>query len=98
MVENNFEHRLTEVEERAKSNQHRIEDIEKRQDNLEELTATVQVLATKEANVEETVTEIKNDVKELTNKPIKRWDGIVDKIIFTIVAAIVGFVLGKFGL
>lgn len=98
MVENIFEHRLTEVEERAKSNQHRIEDIEKRQDNLEELTATVQVLATKEANVEETVTEIKNDVKELTNKPIKRWDGIVDKIIFTIVAAIVGFVLGKFGL
>ena len=97
-MENNFEHRLTEVEERAKSNQHRIEDIEKRQDNLEELTATVQVLATKEANVEETVTEIKNDVKELTNKPIKRWDGIVDKIIFTIVAAIVGFVLGKFGL
>lgn len=97
-MENIFEHRLTEVEERAKSNQHRIEDIEKRQDNLEELTATVQVLATKEANVEETVTEIKNDVKELTNKPIKRWDGIVDKIIFTIVAAIVGFVLGKFGL
>lgn len=97
-MENIFEHRLTEVEERAKSNQHRIEDIEKRQDNLEELTATVQVLATKEANVEETVTEIKNDVKELTNKPIKRWDSIVDKIIFTIVAAIVGFVLGKFGL
>lgn len=96
-MEINFEHRLTEVEERAKANQHRIKDIEERQDNLEKLTATVQVLATKEANVEETVTEIKNDVKELASKPAKRWDGIVDKIIFTVVAAIVGFVLGKIG-
>lgn len=96
-MEIQFEHRLTEVEERSRSNQRRIDDIEKRQDNLEELTATVQVLATKEANVEKTVTEIKSDVKELTSKPAKRWDGIVDKIIYSVVAAIAGFVLAKFG-
>ena len=96
-MEIQFEHRLTEVEERSRSNQRRIDDIEKRQDNLEELTATVQVLATKEANVEKTVTEIKGDVKELTCKPAKRWEGVVDKIIYSVVAAIAGFVLAKFG-
>ena len=96
-MEIQFEHRLTEVEERSRSNQRRIDDIEKRQDNLEELTATVQVLATKESNVEKTVTEIKSDVKELTSKPAKRWDGVVDKIIYSVVAAIAGFVLAKFG-
>ena len=96
-MEIQFEHRLTEVEERSRSNQRRIDDIEKRQDNLEELTATVQVLATKEANVEKTVTEIKGDVKELTGKPAKRWEGVVDKIIYSVVAAIAGFVLAKFG-
>ena len=96
-MEIQFEHRLTEVEERSRSNQRRIDDIEKRQDNLEELTATVQVLATKEANVEKTVTEIKSDVKELTGKPAKRWDGVVDKIIYSVVAAIAGFILAKFG-
>lgn len=96
-MEIQFEHRLTEVEERSRSNQRRIDDIEKRQDNLEELTATVQVLATKEANVEKTVTEIKSDVKELTGKPAKRWEGVVDKIIYSVVAAIAGFVLAKFG-
>ena len=96
-MEIQFEHRLTEVEERSRSNQRRIDDIEKRQDNLEELTATVQVLATKEANVEKTVTEIKSDVKELTDKPAKRWEGVVDKIIYSVVAAIAGFVLAKFG-
>ena len=96
-MEIHFEHRLTEVEERSRSNQRRIDDIEKRQDNLEELTATVQVLATKEANVEKTVTEIKSDVKELTGKPAKRWEGVVDKIIYSVIAAIAGFVLAKFG-
>lgn len=95
-----FEHekRLTEVEERTKSNTHRINDLEKRQDNLDELVGTVKVLAVREENVETDVKEIKNDVKSLTNKSGQRWDGLVDKIIMTIVAAIVGFILAKFGM
>ena len=95
-----FEHekRLTEVEERTKSNTHRIDDLEKRQDNLDELVGTVKVLAVREENVETDVKEIKNDVKSLTNKSGQRCDGLVDKIIMTIVAAIVGFVLAKFGM
>lgn len=95
-----FEHekRLTEVEERTKSNSHRIDDLEKRQDNLDELVGTVKVLAVREENVETDVKEIKNDVKSLTNKSGQRWDGLVDKIIMTIVAAIVGFFLAKFGM
>lgn len=92
------EKRLTEVEERSKSNSHRITDLEKRQDNLDELVGTVKVLAVREENVETDVKEIKNDVKSLTSKSGQRWDGLVDKIIMTIVAAIVGFVLAKFGL
>ena len=95
-----FEHekRLTEVEERTKSNTHRIDDLEKRQDNLDELVGTVKVLAVREENVETDVKEIKNDVKSLTKKSGQRWDGLVDKIIMTIVAAIVGFILAKFGM
>lgn len=92
------EKRLTEVEERSKSNSHRINDLEKRQDNLDDLVSTVKVLAVREENVETNVKEIKCDVKSLTNKSGQRWDGLVDKIIMTAVAAIVGFVLAKFGL
>lgn len=92
------EKRLTEVEERSKSNSHRISDLEKRQDNLDELVGTVKVLAVREENVETDVKEIKSDVKSLTSKSGQRWDGLVDKIIMTIVAAIIGFVLAKFGL
>ena len=91
------ERRLTEVENRSKSNAHRLDDVERRQDSLDELVGTVKVLANREETVENDVKEIKSDVKTLTNKPAKRWDSLVDKIILTIAAAIVGFILAKFG-
>ena len=73
-----FEHekRLTEVEERTKSNTHRIDDLEKRQDNLDELVGTVKVLAVREENVETDVKEIKNDVKSLTKSSALRYVNI----------------------
>lgn len=92
------EQRLTEVEARSKSNSHRIDDLEKRQDNLDELVSTVKVLAVREENVETDVKEIKNDVKSLTEKPAKRWNSVVNTIITTVVAAIVGFMLARFGM
>lgn len=92
------EKRLTEVETRSKSNTHRLEEVEKRQDNLDKLVATVEVLAVKESNVENDVKEIKSDVKSLTNKSGQRWNGLVDKIILTVTAAVVGFLLSKIGI
>lgn len=95
-----FEHeqRLTAVEERAKSNSHRLEDVERRQDILDELVGTVKVLAVREETVENDVKEIKSDVKSLTQKPAQRWDNLMDKIIMLIAAAVVGAFLAKIGL
>lgn len=92
------EKRLTDVEARCRSNTHRIDDLEKRQDNLDELVSTVKVLAVREENVESNVKEIKSDVKELASKPAKRLDSVVDKIIMIIVAAVVGYILAHVGL
>lgn len=98
LVDFEHEERLSKVEERSKSNTHRINDLEKRQDNLDELVGTVKVLAVREENVETNVKEIKNDVKSLTGKSGKRWDGLVDKIIMVVAAAVVGFILARIGL
>ncbi|EGC8431273.1 hypothetical protein H9185_001152 [Listeria monocytogenes] len=92
------EKRLTEVEERSKSNTHRLDDMERRQDNLDDLVSTVKVLVVREEAVENDVKEIKNDVKSLTNKPGQRWDNLMDKIILVIASAIVGFILAQIGL
>ena len=95
-----FEHerRLTECEERAKSNSHRLDEVEKRQNNLDELVGTVKVLAVREEAVESDVKEIKSDVKSLTNKPAQRWENLIGQIIGIVAAAVVGFLLAKFGL
>lgn len=92
------ERRLTEVEERSKSNTHRVDKLEKQQDELFELTTSVKILAEREKNVENDVKEIKDDVKTLTSKPAKKWDGLVDKITVALIGAIIGLLLSQIGL
>ncbi len=89
---------LIETSDRAKSNQHRIVKIEERQDNLDKLVTSVEVLAHREERVESDVKEIKTDVKSLTGKPAKRWEGLINQLITVLVAAISGFILAKIGL
>ena len=93
-----IEHRLTEVESRSKSNAHRLDEMEKRQDDLDELVSTVKVLADREVRVENDVKEIKDDVKSLKIKPLKRWDSIVNTVLIALVTAIAGFLLARLGL
>ena len=92
------ERRLTEVEERAKSNSHRIDDVERRQDNLDELVGTVKVLAVRERQGEIDVKEIKSDVKTLAGKPAQRWELLVTQVLTLLAAAVIGFILARLGL
>ena len=92
------EQRLVKVEDRAQSNSHRIDELEKRQDNLDDLVGTVKLLAYREENVEKDVKEIKSDVKSLTGKSGKMFDSIVEKIILVIITAIIAFLLARIGL
>lgn len=98
MEQKEYEHRLTVVEDRAKSNSHRLDEMEKRQDDLDELVSTVKVLAVREENVETDIKEIKKDVKTLTNKPGQKWDKLVETIFLAIAGAFIGFILAKLGL
>lgn len=93
-----IEHRLTVVEDRSKSNTTRLDEVEKRQDNLDELVSTVKVLAVREENVESDVKEIKSDVKSLKDIPAKRWNAVVEKILLVVVGAIAAYLLTKLGL
>ncbi|MBO5789549.1 MAG: hypothetical protein J6R40_00150 [Clostridia bacterium] len=90
--------RLATVEGLAENNARRLDDVEKRQDNLDALVGTVKELAVREKQVETDVKEIKNDVKTLASKPGQRWDSLVDKIVWAVAAAVVGFLLAKIGL
>ena len=92
------ERRLTEVEARSKSNCKRLDDVEKRQDNLDNLVASVGIIAKEQDHIKGDVAEIKTDVKALTEKPAKRWDDMVDKTIWAVLAAVIAYYLGGLGL
>ena len=87
--------KLVEIEQRGKSNSHRLDKVEERQDNLDKLVSSVEVLATRQETVETDVKEIKSDVKALTEKPGKRWDGIVDKLIWLVTSGAVGYLAAQ---
>ena len=86
------------IESRCKSNTHRINELQEHQTALDRLATSVEVLATKQENVESDVREIKTDVKALTEKPGKRWDAIVAAVVTAIVAGLVGWALAHAGL
>lgn len=92
------EERVTQVEQRCKSNTHRLDEQDKRIDDLSDLTASVRVLADRESRVESDVKEIKTDVKALTSVPGKKWDTAVMAVITAIVSAIIGYALAHIGL
>lgn len=98
MTEAEIAAKLTEIDARGKSNTHRLDKVEERQNNLDALVSTVATMANEQEHIKEDVTEIKSDVKTLTSKPGKHWDELVDRIIWTILAAALGFLLARFGL
>lgn len=81
------------IDARSKSNTHRLDELGDRIDNIEDLTASVKVLATREERVERDVKEIKSDVKELTTRSGRRWDGLVDKLIAALAGGFIAWIL-----
>lgn len=92
-----MERRLTETESRSKSNTHRLDEVERRQDNLDQLVTSVEVLATRMGTMETSVREIRTDVRSLTERPARRWEGLVDRVLLTLASAILGFFLARLG-
>jgi len=97
--------RLVEMEQRCKSNTHRLDELAERVDVLNRLTTAVEVMAAEQKHQGETMAEIKTDVTALgrkvdvmEKKPGKRWDGLVDKAIWAVAAAVIAFLLGRLGL
>lgn len=80
---------LTETTARSKSNTKRLDAMEKRQDDLEQLTQAVAVMKSEAEHTASDVKEIKADVKALKERPVKWWD----KLVIAIISAAVGFAL-----
>ena len=86
--------RLAEVDQRGKSNTHRIDDLEKRTDTLQELTTSVKLLA---ANMERMASEQMKQGDRLTaleKQPGERWNSMTRTIFTSAVSTLSGGLVG----
>lgn len=97
-MELSIEHRMTEVEERAKSNQHRIEKLETSTEVLARLAASMEVMAEKQKRVADAVDELDGKVTALEEKPARRWDELVNKLVLVTATAVLTWMFSRVGL
>lgn len=90
--------RLTAVEQRSKSNSHRLETLEKHTEALNTLATSVAVMAERVETTGDKVDGLCTDVQELKSEPGKRWKLVVEKVIYIVVSAVMGFILARLGL
>ena len=92
------ERRLTAVEQRSKSNTHRLEKLEESTEAINRLATSMEVMVSKQEQVAETVDKLDGKVTALEAKPGKRVDSLVDKIIWAVCAAVLTYILAQIGL
>lgn len=98
MEETEVAGRLSAVEQRSKSNSHRLDALEKQTEALNSLTTAVAVMTEKVDNCGESVTGLRADVQEIKQRPAKRWDAVVGQVISILVSALAGYALARLGL
>ena len=98
MDEVQMEHRLAEVEQRSKRNTHRIDELAKEQKALNELATSVAMMTQEQKDIREDISEVKKDVKTLTNLPAKRWNDVIEKIVWLVLGGAVAALLAQAGL
>ena len=86
------------TDDRSIRNEARIKKLEAENKSLHDLATSVAVMAEQLKSMNTNVSTLKNDVEEMKEKPAKRWNSLIDKIVWAIAAALIGFVLAQIGL
>lgn len=86
--------RLTEIEQRSKSNTKRLDDHDERIEKLEKNTAILEKMDYRMGNVEKTVDKINNKLDSKSEEKGLKWDKLIDYLFYAILA----YALFKLGL
>ncbi len=89
---------LSALEQRSKSNSHRLDALERQTEAVNHLATSVAVMAEKVESTGEKVDGLCVDVQEIKQKPGKRWETIVTTVLTALISAVVGYFLARLGL
>jgi len=89
---------LTEVDQRSRSNTHRIDEMQDKLDDYGEMVSTIKVLANEQGHIKDDVSEIKKTVTGIAEKPGKRWEDLVKTVIGIVVGALLALAFTQAGI
>lgn len=90
--------KLQETTDRSTRNEGRIKKLESESAVLHQLATSVAVMAEQMKTMNSSVITLTTEVEELRDKPGKRWDSLVDKIIWAVAGAVLAYIIAKMGL
>ena len=93
-----FAQKFAEVEARSKSNTKRLDKLEQSTEAINRMAISMEKMVVKQDAMSGDLNKLTTDVETLKAEPGKRWKFVVEKVIYFVVAAVVGFVLAKIGL
>lgn len=93
-----IEHRLTQLEDKTKSNQRRIEALEKSQQALTDISMSIAVISNNQKNMSDKVDSLCTKIDVLESKPAKRWDRLIETVLACIATAVITYLLAHGGL
>lgn len=89
--------KLEDHEHEIGSLKHRMKAAEESNSVLNRLVTAVEVMATKQESTMQSVDRLTTKVEALEAEPGKRWKFVIEKAIYFVVAAVVGFMLANVG-
>lgn len=90
--------KITEVDARSRSNTKRLDELSGQIDAVNRLATAIEVMATKQDAMNDSVKQLEGKVDALEAKPAKKWDALAEKATWAIVAAIIAAALTAIGL
>ncbi|MBQ8263978.1 MAG: hypothetical protein IJY96_04280 [Oscillospiraceae bacterium] len=90
--------KLQETTDRSLRNEGRIKKLEGESETLRDLATSVAVMAEQLKQITSAVGNLNTKVDVIEARPAKKWEAVTAAAITAIVAALVGFVLGRLGL
>lgn len=89
---------LKEIEQVTKSNSKRLDNVERKMEDIHDLTCSVKEIALETRLMREDMNKIDKRVNAIEEKPNKRMDQIIGYILSALIGGVIGYVLLKLGL
>ncbi len=85
---------LVETAERAKSNTHRIDSLERDSKTIYELAKSVEKIATNTENIQRELAQQGAKIEALEKIPAQRWNAAIKTIVTTVCSTLAGGIVG----